>query len=91
MKKLLVLTILFSIWNASAYALTLDERLAKIDASTNKQIERVASYKTYNDEMRKVKVEQLKASADLKKKQVKEWQTLKEKVKAEKKNTKKAK
>lgn len=91
MKKLVLLTVLFSIWNASAYALTLDERLAKIDASTNKQIERVASYKTYNDEMRKVKVEQLKASADLKKKQVKEWQTLKEKVKAEKKNTKKAK
>lgn len=91
MKKLVLLTVLFSIWNASAYALTLDERLAKIDASTNKQIERVASYKTYNDEMRKVKVEQLKASADLKKKQVKEWQTLKEKVKAEKKNTKKSK
>lgn len=91
MKKLFLLTILFSIWNASAYALTLDERLAKIDASTNKQIERVSTYKTYNDEMRKVKVEQIKASADLKKKQVKEWQTLKEKVKAEKKNTKKSK
>lgn len=91
MKKLLILTILFSVWNSTAFALTLDERLAKIDASTNKQIERVASYKTYNDEMRKVKVEQLKASADLKKKQVKEWQTLKEKVKAEKKDTKKSK
>lgn len=91
MKKLLILTVLFSFWNSTVFALTLDERLAKIDASSQRQIERVATYKTYTEEMRKVKVDQIKATAELKKTQTKEWQALKDKIKAEKAEAKKAK
>lgn len=91
MKKFLsIIAISFLFMNSAFAAMSIEERMAKIDASANKQIERVASYKTYNDEMRQVKTAQIKANAELKKNQLKEWTDLKNKVKAEKAEARKA-
>lgn len=84
MKKFLSIVALSFMFVNTAFAVTLEDRIAKIDASANKQIERVAGYKTYTDEMRQVKTQQIKANAELKKNQLKEWTALKDKVKAEK-------
>lgn len=90
MKKVLSIVALSFIFVETAFAATLEDRIAKIDASANKQIERVANYKSYNDTMRQVKTKQIQQTAELKKKQLQEWSKLKDLVKAEKAKTRKA-
>lgn len=90
MKILSIVALSFMFVNSAFAAMSIEDRLAKVDASANKQIERVASYKTYTDEMRSVKVNQIKQNAELRKNQIKEWSALKDKVKAEKAAARKA-
>ena len=90
MKKFLSIVALSFMFINSAFALSVEDKLAKVDASMQKQIDRVATYKTYTDEMRSVKVNQIKANAELRKSQIKAWSALKDKVKAEKAEARKA-
>ena len=85
MKKVLSIVALSFIFINSAFAaMSIEDRMAKVDASAQKQIDRVATYKTYTDEMRNVKINHIKANAELRKKQIKEWSALKNKAKAQK-------
>ena len=90
MKKILSIVAISFLFIETAFAADLTARLEKIDASANKQIERVANYKSYNDEMRQVKTQQIRANAELKKKQLQERSALKDKVRAEKAAARKA-
>lgn len=91
MKKFLsIVALSFMFINSAFAAMSVEDKLAKVDASAQKQIDRVATYKTYTDEMRSVKVNQIKANAELRKNQIKEWSALKDKVKAEKAAARKA-
>lgn len=91
MKKFLsIVALSFMFVNTAFAAMSIEDRMAKVDASAQKQIDRVATYKTYTDEMRAVKVNQIKQNAELRKNQIKEWSALKDKVKAEKAAARKA-
>jgi hypothetical protein len=91
MKKFLsIVALSFMFVNTAFAAMSIEDRMAKVDASAQKQIDRVATYKTYTDEMKSVKVKQIKANAELRKNQIKEWSALKDKVKAEKTATRKS-
>lgn len=91
MKKFLsIVALSFLFMNTAFAAISIEDRMAKVDASAQKQIDRVATYKTYTDEMRTIKVNQIKANAELRKNQIKEWSALKDKIKAEKAAARKA-
>ena len=91
MKKFLsIVALSFMFINTAFAAMSVEDKLAKVDASAQKQIDRVATYKTYTDEMRSVKVNQIKQNAELRKNQIKEWSALKDKIKAEKAAARKA-
>lgn len=85
MKKLLILTILFSIWNVSAYALTLDERIAKVETKYEQKVQKIDNSR-YKAERKEVLKKHAKQDADLKIQHLKDLDALKKPVKKAKKS-----
>lgn len=85
MKKLLILTILFSIWNVSAYALTLDERIAKVENRYEQKVQKIDNSR-YKAERKEVLKKHAKQDADLKIQHLKDLDALKKPVKKSKKS-----
>lgn len=85
MKKLVLLTVLFSIWNASAYALTLDERIAKVENRYEQKIQKIDNSR-YKAERKEVLKKHAKQDADLKIQHLKDLDALKKPVKKAKKS-----
>ena len=72
MKKFLSLLALLTLLVSNANALTLEEKLAKVDVSYNKRIEKIDSMKRATAEKKNILKKHAQQNRDLKKEQVKE-------------------
>lgn len=86
MKKFLSLLTLLTFIVSNANAITLEEKIAKVDASYNKRIEKIDSMKRATNEKKVVLKKHAKQNRDLKVEQVKELDSL---TKSSKKKTSK--
>ena len=81
MKKLLTIVALFTIFfTTTANAITLDERIAKIEARYEKRIEQIDNMKRAKSERKEVLKTHARQNADLQIKQVKDLEALKTKT-----------
>ena len=85
MKKLLILTILFSVWNSTAFALTLDERIAKVENRYEQKVQKIDNSR-YKAERKEVLKKHAKQDADLKIQHLKDLDALKKPIKKSKKS-----
>lgn len=82
MKKLLTIVALFTIFfTTTANAITLDERIAKIEARYEKRIEQIDNMKRAKQERKTVLKEHARQNADLQIQQAKDLEELKTKSK----------
>lgn len=81
MKKLLTIVALFTIFfTTTANAITLDERIAKIEAQYEKRIEQINNMKRAKQERKEILKEHARQNANLKIQQVKDLEELKTKT-----------
>lgn len=81
MKKLLTIVALFTIFfTTTANAITLDERIAKIEARYEKRIEQIDNMKRTKQERKEVLKEHARQNADLQIQQAKDLEALKTKT-----------